>query len=225
MPRLLKVVVALAALGVLAFLFVRSAQSSREMPFTVEEESLAGWTFVAQPDADVLGSWLALSPPASLAPSLGREVFRRAGESVNYPNPPLLPLLLQTEFDRAFAGAVMPDEIVSLAVGWPRVGGIFPRCMGPPAYQRPGATRACKLLLFDAPAFVGSGSSSRNSWAPRVETRHVRPGGVIASHDRARSTATSAAGCRCVRIGCRLPCAVEAWEDAWMPGDAARRVA
>ena len=41
MPRLLKVVVGVAALGVLAVLFVRSAQSSRETPFTVEQGSLA----------------------------------------------------------------------------------------------------------------------------------------------------------------------------------------
>jgi len=65
MPRLLTVVVAVAVLGVLAVLFVRSAQSSRETPFTVEQGSLAGWTLVVHPDAVALGSWLALSPPAS----------------------------------------------------------------------------------------------------------------------------------------------------------------
>ena len=39
MPRLVKVVVGVAALGVLAVLFVRSAQSSRETPFAVEQGS------------------------------------------------------------------------------------------------------------------------------------------------------------------------------------------
>jgi hypothetical protein len=43
MPRLLKVVVAVAALGVLAVLFVRSAQSSRETPFTVERIIVQNW--------------------------------------------------------------------------------------------------------------------------------------------------------------------------------------
>jgi hypothetical protein len=155
MLRLLKVVVAVAALGVLAVLFVRSAQSSRETPFPVERESLAGWTLVVQPDTDALRSWLALSPPMSLAASLGREIFRRGGESVNYPSPPLMPLLLQTEFDRAFAGAVMPDDIVSLARSAGLESAAFtPRCMGRRRVSEPGATRGVYFLLFDAPAFT-----------------------------------------------------------------------
>jgi hypothetical protein len=155
MLRLLKVVVAVAALGVLAVLFVRSAQSSREMPFTVEQRSLAGWTLVVRPDADALSSWLALSPPASLAASLGREIFRRAGESVNYPTPALLPLLLQAEFDRAFTGVVMPDDIVSLARSAGLESAAFtPRCMGRRRVSEPGATTGVYFLLFDAPAFT-----------------------------------------------------------------------
>ena len=155
MPRLLKVVVGVAALGVLAVLFVRSAQSSRETPFTVEQGSLAGWTLVVRPDADALGSWLALSPPASLASPLGREIFRRGGESVNYPTPPTVPLLLQTEFDRAFTGAVMPDDIVSLARSAGLESAAFtPRCMGRRRVSEPGGTRGVYFLLFDAPAFT-----------------------------------------------------------------------
>lgn len=154
MSRLVKVLVAVAALGVLAVLFVRSAQSSRETPFTVEQGSLAGWTLV-RPDADAQGSWLALSPPASLAPSLGREIFRRAGESVNYPAPPLMPLVLHTEFDRAFAGAVPPDDIVSLARSAGLESAAFtPRCMGRRRLSEPGATTGVYFLLFDAPAFT-----------------------------------------------------------------------
>ena len=155
MPRLLKVVVGVAALGVLAILFVRSAQSSRETPFTVEQRSLAGWTLAVQPNADALGSWLALSPPPSLAPPLGREIFRRGGESVNYPSPPLMPLLLQTEFDHAFAGAVMPDDIVSLARSAGLESTAFtPRCMGRRRVSEPGVTRGVYFLLFEAPAFT-----------------------------------------------------------------------
>jgi hypothetical protein len=156
MPRLLKVVVAVAALGALAVLFVRSAQSSRETPFTVEQGSLAGWRLVVQPEAAALGSWLALGPPDSLASPLGREIFRRGGESVNYPSPPLVPLLLQSEFDRAFAGVVMPDDIVSLARSAGLESAAFtPRCMGRRRVSEPGATRGVYFLLFDAPAFTG----------------------------------------------------------------------
>ena len=181
MPRLLKVVVAVAALGVLAVLFVRSAQSSRETPFTVEQGSLAGWTLAVNPDAAALGSWLALSPPASLVSSLGREIFRRAGESLNYPTPALVPLLLQSEFDRAFAGVVMPDDIVSLARSAGLESAAFtPRCMGRRRVSEPGATRGVYFLLFDAPAFIRFRQQllerlKRHEVALRADGRDGRP--------------------------------------------------
>jgi hypothetical protein len=155
MSRLLKGLIAVAALGALAVLFVRSAQSSRETPFAVEQRHLAAWTLVVGPPADALGSWLALAPPPELGASLGREIFRRAGESVNYLNPSLVPLLLRSEVDRAFAGAVMPDEIVSLARSAGFESASFtPRCMGHRRISEPGATTGVYFLLFDAPAFT-----------------------------------------------------------------------
>jgi hypothetical protein len=75
-----KVALWLVALSVLAVLFLRSAQSTREAPFTVEREGLASWSLVLEPDKDTLGSWLVLIPPPRLAPPLGRQIFSRAGE-------------------------------------------------------------------------------------------------------------------------------------------------
>ena len=151
---LVKVVVGLAVLAVVAVLFLRSVRSTRAVPFAVERESLTGWTLVPQPQQDALGSWLALSPPAQLAMSLGREVFRRGGESVSYPNPPLVPLLLQSEFERAFAGTVSPEEIVGLA----RAAGFEsatwePRCMGHRRVSEGSAPRGVYFVLLDAAPF------------------------------------------------------------------------
>ena len=86
-----KVALWLVALSALAVLFLRSAQSAREAPFTVEREGVASWTLVSEPEPDALGAWLALHPPPRLTPSLGRQIFSRAGESINYPNPPSMP--------------------------------------------------------------------------------------------------------------------------------------
>ena len=58
MKTLLKVMIALVAVGVLAVLFVRSARSTRAEPFTIARQHLTGWTLTLAPDADPLGSLL-----------------------------------------------------------------------------------------------------------------------------------------------------------------------
>ena len=151
---LLKVVVGLAVLAAVAVLFVRSVRSTRAEPFAVQRESLVGWTLAVQPPDDPLSSWLALSPPPQLPTSLGREIFARGGESVSYPSPSLVPLLLQSEFDRAFAGTVAPENIVSLAraVGFQSIEW-KPRCMAHRRISEPGGTRGLHFVLLDAPPF------------------------------------------------------------------------
>ena len=150
----IRVIVGLAAVGVLAVLFVRSAQDARETPFIVAREDLAPWSLVLGPDNDALGSWLALRPPQPLAPPLGRQVFTRGGESVRYPNPASLPLLLRSEFDRALAGVLTPDMVMNLA-RWAglELATFEPVCMAYRRVSEPGATRGIYFVLFDAPAF------------------------------------------------------------------------
>jgi len=143
-----------AVLALLVFLFLRSLESTRATPFAVEHETLSGWMLVLQPPMDPLGSWLALSPPPQLTAVLGREIFRRAGESVNYPNPALMPLLLENEFERAFSGRVMPEQIVSLA----RATGLesrtwTPHCMAHRRISEPGITTGVYFVLLDAAPF------------------------------------------------------------------------
>lgn len=152
---LIRVVVGFAALGLLAVLFVRSAQDTREAPFGVEPQDLAQWSLAIGPDTDALGSWLALRPPPPMASALGRQIFARGGESVNYPSPAALPLLLQTEYDRALAGVLEPDALVTLA----RDAGLEsatlePVCMAYRRISEPGGTRGLYFVLFDLPAFT-----------------------------------------------------------------------
>ena len=153
-PVLVKLLVGLAALAVFAFLFMRSLQSTRETPFSVGADGLTGWTLAVQPPQDPFDSWLAVRPPASMATALGRELFARGGESVNYPNPASVPLLLRSEFTRAFAGTIAPEAVTALAenVGvaampW------TPRCMGYRRVSEPRGPRAVYFVLFEAPAF------------------------------------------------------------------------
>ena len=149
-----KVALWLVALSALAVLFIRSAQSAREAPFTLERRGMASWSLVLEPDRDALGAWLALRPPTQLAPPLGRQIFSRAGESVHYPNPPSLPLILRSEFDGALAGVLTSAAVVSLA----RAAGLEaptlePRCMARRRISEPGSTRSVYFIVFDVSAF------------------------------------------------------------------------
>ena len=151
---LTRVVVGLTAVGALGVLFVRSAQDAREAPFIVAREDLTPWSLMLEPGRDALGSWLALRPPEPLAAPLGRQIFAREGESIRYPNPASLPLLLRDEFDRALAGVLMPGAVMNLA----RTAGLEsatfePRCMARRRISEPGATRGIYFILFDVPAF------------------------------------------------------------------------
>ena len=150
---LVKAVVGLAVLAIFAVVFMRSVRSTRAEPFVVEREGLTGWTLVQQSSPDPMGAWLAVSPPPLLATSLGRDVFERGGESVSYPSPAQVPLLLQSEFARALAGRVSPEEIVGLA----RAAGFEsmmwkPRCMGHRRVSEPGVSRAVYFVLFETEA-------------------------------------------------------------------------
>ncbi len=151
---LIRVVVGLAALGLLGVLFVRSAQDARETPFVVERQDLAPWSLVLGPNSDALGSWLSLRPPQPLASPLGRQIFARAGVSVSYPSPAALPLLLQAEYDAALSGVLTSDMLVTLARDAGLESAEFkPICMARRRVSEPGGTRGIYFVLFEVPAF------------------------------------------------------------------------
>ena len=62
MKILLKVAVALVAVGVLAVLFLRSVESTRAEPFRIAQQDLTGWTLTLAPAGDQLGSLLSITP-------------------------------------------------------------------------------------------------------------------------------------------------------------------
>ena len=91
----------------------------------------------------------------ALAGNLFRQVFSRAGESLNAPGVPSIPLLLQSEFDSAFASRTTLDALLASA----RAAGLEstpfePRCMGYRRESARGVNRQLYFVLFDAPAFA-----------------------------------------------------------------------
>lgn len=154
MKTLLKVSIALAAVGVLAVLFVRSLETSRTRPFTIARGDLSGWTLALAPDGDQLGSLLSMTPGAGLTPPLSRELFARLGESLHYP-PAAMPVVLRSEFQHAMAGALMPEDLLDAARAAGLESAVFqPRCMARRRVSAPGVVRGVYFLVFELPVFT-----------------------------------------------------------------------
>jgi hypothetical protein len=151
---LIKVVVGLVAVAGLGVLFVRSARNVQAEPYEVSRDRLAKWTLAIDPGSSASGILLALRPQPELASALFNQAFRRSGESLSGPVPAQMPLVLQTEFDRAAAAALTPDALLAAA----RAAGLesatfVPRCMAQRRVSQPGVTRQVFFLRFDWPAF------------------------------------------------------------------------
>ena len=155
MKRLVKALVIVAVLAGLGFLFLRSVQGTRAAPYTVAASALEGWTLTIEPASAPSAPLLGLRPPRELSATLFRQLFARHAESMNGPNVPIVPLLLQDEFERSFAGQVGAEQLLDVARG----AGLDatppgPRCM---AYRRdsaPGVTRQLYFVVFETEAFA-----------------------------------------------------------------------
>lgn len=152
---LVKIVIGLVVLGGLGYLFVQSAKDTQAQPYHVPRAALQRWTLAVEKPASPTDPILALRPPAELTSGLFRQLFERHAESMNSPVGAAMPLVLQDEFERAFAGETSPDALFAAAKasGLPTMV-LQPRCM---AYRRdssPGVTRQLYFLLFDAPQFT-----------------------------------------------------------------------
>ncbi|HWI18755.1 MAG TPA: hypothetical protein VNT81_13465 [Vicinamibacterales bacterium] len=153
MKILLKLTLALVAIGVLGFLFVRSARSTGAEPFAIPRAHLSGWTLALSPAEDQFGALLTLTPRPELLPPLSRQLFSRMGETLHYPGP-AMPLVLRSEFD-AMQGAITPAAILELAkAAGLETASIQPRCMARRRDSAVGVLRGAYFLVFDLPQFA-----------------------------------------------------------------------
>jgi hypothetical protein len=192
---LIKVAVGLVALGGLGVLFVRSARNVQAEPYEVARGRLAKWTLAIEPGSSASGILLALRPQAELASALFSQVFTRSGESLSGPVPAAMPLVLQSEFDRAIAGTLTPDALLAAA----RAAGLEPatfqlRCMAQRRVSQPGLTRQVFFLRFDWPAFdefrrdVARRLRDAGGHASAFEPAALSPVLIIAATDASFST-------------------------------------
>lgn len=112
---LVKIAVAAAVLAGLGLLFVRSARTARAAPYTLTRPQLRDWSLALESASSPTAPLLVLRPPQELAPDLFHQIFARAMETLNAPEIAGMPLLLQNEFDAAFAGRVTPAALLDAA--------------------------------------------------------------------------------------------------------------
>ena len=156
MKRLaIRFVLTIAALGLLAFMFLRSVDSTRAAPYTIAPAHLQNWTFAIEPGNAPNSVLLAMRPPREMNATLFRQLFSRHAESFNSPVVPFVPLLLQDEFNRSFAGQKSSEELLAVArAASLGQSALTPRCMGYRRESAPGVTRQLYFVLFDAPAYT-----------------------------------------------------------------------
>jgi hypothetical protein len=180
-PKLfIKIAIALGVLTGLGFLFLRTVTGTRAEPYTVAGQSLRNWTLVLEPASPLSSAaepLLWLRPPPDLVRGLFGQVFKRAMESMNAPEVGGIPLVLQGEFDRAFAGRVTPAVLMVAArdVGLDTAP-LVPLCLAHRRVSEVSSTQQLYFVLFDAPAFarfrarigalLGEGSAPRSDFDP-----------------------------------------------------------
>jgi hypothetical protein len=151
---LIKAVVGLAALAALGVFFVRSARTVLAEPYEVPKDHLAPWTLAIEPASSPSGILLSLRPPRELAAVLFKQVFSRTGESLSSPVPAAMPLVLQSEVDRAMAGTFTPEKLLAVAqAAGLESATLAPRCLAHRRVSAPGIVRQVYFVRFDAPAF------------------------------------------------------------------------
>lgn len=154
MNPLLKAFIGVAVLGAIGYFFVQSVRNTRSEPYSVPRGRFQNWTLAMDTAVAPADPILSLRAPSELGSALFRQIFERHAESLSSPGLPSMPLVLQEEYVRAFAGHASPDALFAAAkdAGLATMP-LQPRCMAYRRVSAPGVTRQLYFLLFDAPQF------------------------------------------------------------------------
>ena len=154
-PLIVKVGIAIVAIGVFAALFMSSLEDTRSEAYTVERGDLQSWSLALEPASGANQPLLVLRPSPELAADLFKQIFARAMESLNSPTAPSIPLVLRGEFDRVVGDQLTQDAMLAAA----KAAGLettnpMPRCLVHRRISEPGGVRQAFLVFFDAPAIA-----------------------------------------------------------------------
>ena len=152
--QLLKLGIAAVAVAVFGLLFARSLKQTAAEPYVLNQAALTGWRLSVEPPDERSLAILSLRPPVDSVRELFQDIFRRTMQSLRALDPPLVPLVLLTEYNsalrRVFSGSELLDQAEKLGLG---AAGFTPICLGVRREQRDGQPRELFYILFDAPEF------------------------------------------------------------------------
>jgi hypothetical protein len=152
----LKVLGAVVLVGVVGFLVMRSAKSSRSAPYTVPADVASRpWIVMAEMASRPNDAVLVLRPPTALTSAIFDQTFKRSMESMRSPDTQGIPLVLQGELERAGAQGVSVDQLAQMA----RRAGLesappVARCVAHRRQPEPDAREQLYFAIFDSPAFM-----------------------------------------------------------------------
>lgn len=152
---LIKIGTGIVAIGVFAWLFMRSIEDTRSEAYTVERAHLQPWTLALEQAARRNEPVLVLRPPPELATGIFKQIFARAMESLNAPAVPSMPVVLRGEYDGGVGDGLTQEALLAAA----KAAGVeasppAPRCLVHRRVSEPGGVRQAYLVLFDAPAIT-----------------------------------------------------------------------
>ena len=149
---LVKLVVGLAVLIVVPWLFLRTLQDTIAAPYEVPADALSGWTLVlADPVRPAVWA-VGLQPPALFRAGLFDQLFDRTMASMTSPIDDVLPIVLDAELRGGPAAGLSPETIRQAAdeAGLERAR-LQPACMAVKRQTFAGRTREFFFVVFDVP--------------------------------------------------------------------------
>jgi hypothetical protein len=152
---LLKLVIGVAVLAVVGYLFIQSLETTRSEPYTVQRAHLGKWTLALEPADGPNAPLLSARTSIELVANLFRQLFHRAMESMNTPSSSSIPIVLHGEFNRWLSAKMTPDQLLAAA----REAGLEsgphePRCLAHRRISEPGNTRQTYFAVVDSPSIV-----------------------------------------------------------------------
>ena len=150
--KIIKLVVGLAALFFLPWLFFTTLQDTIAQPYDANGFPFSGWTLTLNDGVSPGGAALGLQPPTMLPSSLFDQLFERTMTSMTTPGGSVMPIVLRSEL-RGEVGTVLAlEEILEMAraAGLERVT-LDPVCMAVKRQPFSGRTRELYFVVFDSP--------------------------------------------------------------------------
>ena len=148
--RTAAVIIIVSSVG---FLFVKTARDAESEAYTIPREHLQNWTVVTNAAREPQSAILILRPPPTMPTMISQQIFLRRMEGLITPNMHGIPLLLRSEFDKAFAAIASVSELATIAenIGLASEP-LIPHCLGA---RHTGTTRANQIffVLFESQTF------------------------------------------------------------------------